>query len=216
MDQVMHMEAETGMSTGLLEIGAVARELGVAPSTLRTWERRYGRVVPHRGEHGQRLYDPDQVVQLRRVLTMVRRGARAGAAHDLASIPRPVGTCLVRIDPSPTAAREARRAIDDLVGESEGGSFHFYLRLIASELVKNAFLYGSGKEPIVMEVRLFSDLAEIQVRNAGGPLTMKSLRRRRREGGRGLEIIDAVANGWSIDTGPPGTNITIRLTIDDD
>jgi hypothetical protein len=39
------------------------------------------------------------------------------------------------------------------------------------------------------------------------------LRRRRREGGRGLDIVDALADAWSIDTGPLGTTITIRLSL---
>jgi DNA-binding transcriptional MerR regulator len=88
---MLESEAEPG-SAGLLGIGAVARELGVAPSTLRTWERRYHLVVPHRGGRGQRLYDPDQVIVLRRILALVRRGTRASAAHDLALIPRPIRT----------------------------------------------------------------------------------------------------------------------------
>ena len=81
------------------------------PSTLRTWERRYRLVVPHRGRRGQRLYDQEQVATLRRVLAHVRRGARASAAHDLALIPSPVRTSSVRIQPSTHAP---------LAGEADG------------------------------------------------------------------------------------------------
>jgi DNA-binding transcriptional MerR regulator len=202
------------MTSGLLEIGAVARELGVAPSTLRTWERRYRLVVPHRGRQGQRLYDHNQVVMLRRVLAHVRRGARASAAHDLALLPRPLRTSRLRIPPSPQAPLQARRAIDDLLEDFDNPRFAFYLRLIASELVKNAFLYGSARDPILMDAKLFPDTAELRVQNGGGRLSMKSLRTRRRNGGRGLDIVDALADAWSIDTGPPGTKITIRLSVD--
>jgi DNA-binding transcriptional MerR regulator len=198
---------------GLLEIGAVARELGVAPSTLRTWERRYRVVVPQRGRRGQRLYDQEQVATLRRVLAQVRRGARASAAHDLAVIPTPLDTASVRIQPSTQAPLQARQTVDDLLGELDNPRFAFYLRLVASELVKNAFLHGSPRHPIRMDAKLFEDAAELRVQNGGGRLTLTMLRRRRRDGGRGLDIVDALADAWSIDTGPLGTTITVRLSI---
>ncbi len=202
------------MTADLQEIGAVARELGVTPSTLRTWERRYRLVVPHRGDHGQRLYDSDQIVTLRRVLAQLRRGARARAAHDLAVIPKATRVARVRFEPTPGAPALARRAIDDLLGADGGTRFGFYLRLVASELVKNAVLYGSDREEIRMEAKLFPDWAELRVQNGGKRLSMRKLRTRRREGGRGLEIVDALADAWLIDTGPLGTKITVRLPVE--
>lgn len=199
------------MTAGLQEIGVVARELGVAPSTLRTWERRYRLVVPHRGEQGQRLYDSEQIVTLRRVLAQLRRGARARAAHDLAVVPSPIRSGRARFEPSPRAPALARRAVDELIGDGDDTRFAFYLRLVASELVKNAVLYGSDREPIRMETKLFPKWAELRVQNGGVRLSMRKLRTRRREGGRGLEIVDALADAWSIDTGPRGTKITVRL-----
>jgi anti-sigma regulatory factor (Ser/Thr protein kinase) len=204
------------VGTALLEIGAVARELGVTPSTLRTWERRYQLVVPRRGPHGQRLYDPDQIVVLRRVLAQVHRGRRAGAAHDLAGVPRPVRTCRVALEPSPDAPAQARRAVEQVLDGHDETRFGFRLRLVSSELVKNAVLYGSRREPIRFEVDLYEDWAELRVQNAGRPLTMKSLRTRRRGGGRGLEIVDALAESWSINTGPRGTRIAVRLPFEPD
>src|SRR5262245_42923354 len=106
-------------ATGLLEIGAVARELGVAPSTLRTWERRYRLVVPRRGRQGQRLYEPEQVVTLRRVLSQVRRGTRASLAHDLAAGPQPIRTVRVRLDSTPQAPHDARTAVDGLLENAD-------------------------------------------------------------------------------------------------
>ena len=202
------------MGSALMEIGAVARELGVAPSTLRTWERRYGLVEPHRGQQGQRLYDSEQILVLRRVLAQLRRGSRARAAHDLALAQRPTGTSREQFEPSREAPQRARRAIDALLADDDDPRFGFHLRLVASELVKNAVLYGSEREPIRMEARLFADHAELRVQNSGGRFSMKSLRRRRRGGGRGLDIVDALAEAWTIDTGPNGTKITVRLLLD--
>lgn len=198
---------------GLLEIGAVARELGVAPSTLRTWERRYHVVVPSRGRRGQRLYSREQVATLRRVLVEVRQGARASAAHNLALVPGPLRESSVRLQPSSHAPLQARQAVDELLGEPDSPRFAFHVRLVASELVKNAYLHGSACHPIRMDTKIFRDGAELRVHNGGGRLTLKMLRRRRRDGGRGLDIIDALADAWSIDTGPLGTTITVRLSI---
>jgi DNA-binding transcriptional MerR regulator len=204
---------EKTQAVGSLEIGAVARELGVAPSTLRTWERRYGVVVPARGRRGQRLYNREQVATLRRVLVQVRQGARASAAHDLATVPSPVRELSVRLEPSAQAPFQARQAIDRLLGDLDRPKSAFYLRLVASELVKNAFLHGSARHSIRLDGRLFRDAAELRVHNGGERLTLRMLRRRRRSGGRGLDIVDALTDAWSIDTGPLGTTITVRLPI---
>jgi anti-sigma regulatory factor (Ser/Thr protein kinase) len=153
------------------------------------------------------------VATLRRVLAQVRRGARASAAHELAVIPSPLGTASARIQPSMQAPLKARQTVDGLLGELDDPRFAFYLRLVASELVKNAFLHGSSRHPIRMDAKLFHDAAELRVQNGGGRLTLRMLRRRRRDGGRGLDIVDALADAWSIDTGPLGTTITVRLSM---
>ena len=62
----------------LFSIGAVARMLELSAATIRTWETRYGLVVPQRSEGGQRLYSRDQVDQLRFVKDEVDAGAAAG------------------------------------------------------------------------------------------------------------------------------------------
>lgn len=199
------------MTAGLQEIGAVARELGIAPSTLRTWERRYRLIVPHRGDHGQRLYDSDQIVTLRRVLAQLRRGARARAAHDLAVLPIPIRTARTRFEPGPEAPGLARRAVEAMLPEDNDTRFAFYLRLVVSELVKNAVLYGSPRDPIRMEIKLFPERAELLVSNSGVRLSLRKLRTRRAQGGRGLEIVDALADAWSIETGAFGTKIAVEL-----
>jgi DNA-binding transcriptional MerR regulator len=199
------------MGTALLEIGAVARQLGVSPSTLRTWERRYRIVLPERGAHGERLYSSDQVQLLRRVLALTRGGLRAHAAHNAALVPQPIRSLRIELAPSAEASQLARRAVDELLGDSASEQFAFYVRLVTTELVQNAVLYGSGREPIRIELTAFADWIDLRVANAGKRLSLKRLRSRRQHGGRGLEIIDALAESWSIDTGPLGTEIAVRL-----
>jgi DNA-binding transcriptional MerR regulator len=67
----------------LFSIGAVARMLDLSAATIRTWETRYGFVVPPRSGGGQRLYSRDQVDQLRFVKDEVDAGRRPGEAHRL-------------------------------------------------------------------------------------------------------------------------------------
>jgi DNA-binding transcriptional MerR regulator len=67
----------------LFSIGAVARMLDLSAATIRTWETRYGCVVPQRSGGGQRLYSRDQVDELRFVKDEVDAGRRPGEAHRL-------------------------------------------------------------------------------------------------------------------------------------
>src|SRR5690606_6891951 len=64
-------------------IGAVAKMLSVSAATLRTWQERYGVVVPVRSEGGHRLYTRDQVEQLRFVVDRVSAGLSPADAHRL-------------------------------------------------------------------------------------------------------------------------------------
>lgn len=60
----------------------VAGLTGVAESTLRVWERRYGVVAPDRSGGGYRLYDDDQVAALRDMAALVARGVPASRAAE--------------------------------------------------------------------------------------------------------------------------------------
>jgi DNA-binding transcriptional MerR regulator len=67
----------------IYSISAVARMLGLPAATIRTWEDRYGLVVPERNASGHRLYRRDQVEQLRFVKSCMTGGASAADAHRL-------------------------------------------------------------------------------------------------------------------------------------
>jgi DNA-binding transcriptional MerR regulator len=64
-------------------ISAVARMVGVPGATLRTWEERYGLVLPDRNSSGHRLFSRAEVEQLRFVKTRMGEGASAADAHRL-------------------------------------------------------------------------------------------------------------------------------------
>lgn len=64
-------------------IGAVAQMLGIPPATMRTWEERYGLLVPERSPGGHRVYSRDQVEQLRFVKAQLDSGMSPADAHRL-------------------------------------------------------------------------------------------------------------------------------------
>jgi DNA-binding transcriptional MerR regulator len=84
----------------LYSISAVAQMLSVPVATIRTWEDRYGLVVPDRNASGHRLYSRNQVEQLRFVRTRMAQGASAADAHRLLA---------EQIETGPTSATAAGR-----------------------------------------------------------------------------------------------------------
>jgi DNA-binding transcriptional MerR regulator/methylmalonyl-CoA mutase cobalamin-binding subunit len=65
--------------------GAVARMLGISPTTLRTWDRRYGLGPSTRHEGKHRRYNDDDVARLKRMVELTASGvAPASAAASLA------------------------------------------------------------------------------------------------------------------------------------
>lgn len=73
----------SGNAAGVYSIGAVAKMLGVPVPTLRSWEDRYGLIVPARSAGGQRLYSRDDVERLRFILEHTERGLQPSDAHRL-------------------------------------------------------------------------------------------------------------------------------------
>lgn len=101
----------------LYSIGTLARILGVPAATLRTWEERYGIVVPDRSPAGHRLYSRLQVEQLRFVSGQVAAGLSAADAYRLleervitgmslgnGALPSTSGALLLLVERDPYAA----------------------------------------------------------------------------------------------------------------
>src|SRR4029079_7311853 len=68
-------------SEPIYSIGAVSRMLGIPSATLRTWEVRYGVVVPQRSAGGQRLYTRSQIEELTFIGGAMDSGSSAADAH---------------------------------------------------------------------------------------------------------------------------------------
>jgi DNA-binding transcriptional MerR regulator len=58
----------------MYSVTSTSRMTGLAPGTLRAWERRYAVVEPHRDEAGRRVYDAGMIERLTRLQRLTERG----------------------------------------------------------------------------------------------------------------------------------------------
>lgn len=79
----------TPQGEGLFPIRTAAAMTGVHPVTLRAWERRYGLVNPRRTAKGHRLYSPEDVHRIRRILELLDQGVSIGQVAPLLESPAP-------------------------------------------------------------------------------------------------------------------------------
>ena len=88
-------------------VGAVARRLGVAPSTLRTWNRRYGIGAQELSPGRHRRYTPEDIVRLEHMQKLILRGAApADAARAALTAPVPLVRAPAQADGAATTALE--------------------------------------------------------------------------------------------------------------
>lgn len=79
-----HTSAGSHTSEPLLSVAAVARRLGVAPATLRTWDRRYGLGPTGHTVGRHRKYGPPDVARLELMQRALLRGASSSEAARFA------------------------------------------------------------------------------------------------------------------------------------
>ncbi|MFD7659718.1 MerR family transcriptional regulator [Actinosynnema sp. NPDC059797] len=92
--------------------GALAGMLGISPTTLRTWHRRYGLGPTARTAGNHRRYTPRDVERLRRMVALTARGlAPAAAARVALGEPPPDPAADDRPVLDARAARTARRGL---------------------------------------------------------------------------------------------------------
>jgi DNA-binding transcriptional MerR regulator len=108
-------------------ISAVARMVDVPVATLRTWEDRYGQVVPARNASGHRLFSRVQVEQLVFVRAQMSQGASAADAHRLLADQAETGLLL-----TPPPARPAPRLMI-LLAESDPYAAEFEEYFLTTE-----------------------------------------------------------------------------------
>jgi DNA-binding transcriptional MerR regulator len=147
----------------LYSIGAVARMLELPPATLRTWETRYGLVVPQRSAGGQRLYSREQVEQLRFVCGEIADGSRPAQAHRL--LAERLGRALRRRRGASVHVVVRGRVVESLLAQ-----------LLTQLLERDGFVIADGE----------ADLAVVGVEDEAGAETCTRLQR---DGARVLALV---------------------------
>lgn len=82
-------DADIDPDRPLLGVAAAARRLGIAPATLRTWDRRYGLGPSGHTAGRHRRYSPDDLARLDLMRRALLRGASVGDAARLATATSP-------------------------------------------------------------------------------------------------------------------------------
>ncbi|MFL1377371.1 MerR family transcriptional regulator [Nocardiopsis protaetiae] len=139
--------------------GATARLLGVAPSTLRSWDHRYGIGPRERSPGGHRHYTPRDVARLRELCRLVGEGLPpAVAAERVLSGPGPAaprvpgqrpGGETLPVGGAPAlqgVARAAMRLDADLVEQLVGRALRTEGVVAAWEDLAMPLLYGMGRK----------------------------------------------------------------------
>jgi len=173
----------------IYSISAVATTLGVPVATLRTWEDRYGLVVPERTPSRHRLFSRRQVEQLEFVKARMDEGLSAADAHRLLK-ERIDGGEDVSLSPSPPSRP---RLI--LVAENDPYAAEF----------EEHFLRGEGYE---VEVTRAMEDARRTVDDAPPALVVLELLI---SGGRGLELCRTIKQR----TNPPAVLAVSTLESQD-
>jgi anti-sigma regulatory factor (Ser/Thr protein kinase) len=119
------------------------------------------------------------------------------------------------LDPVPASVASGRRAVDRLLAaEQPHDGSRQRVWLIVSELLSNAIIHGSANDPITLELHLHRGRIQIRVRNGGLGFDLTALRRERSDGGRGLAIVAALSERWSIHSSPDETTVTAEVPLE--
>jgi MerR family transcriptional regulator, light-induced transcriptional regulator len=132
-----------------VQIGDLARRVGVRVDTLRAWERRYGLLQPHRSEGGFRLYSHADEAVVRAMIREIDRGFPPSQAARLALQPaRQVQQSSPRdgqdVDSLVTRTDVLRDELLHALANFDGEGAHARLDTLLSEYTLNTALANSS------------------------------------------------------------------------
>jgi DNA-binding transcriptional MerR regulator len=140
------------MDEELLTVAAVARRLGVAPATLRTWDRRYG-LGPSSHEAGEhRRYCPNDLAQL----TLMRRLIISGVAPADAAVRAKAHTGSVSVENVIQDFEVREDVVDSLHRAAKSLDKNFVETLLRKDIAENGVI-ASWTEVIVPLLFLVGD-----------------------------------------------------------
>lgn len=130
-----------------LTVTAVAERLGISPSTVRTWERRYG-MGPRRRAGAHRRYFADDIMRLTRMVELVRSGV---APSDAAATVRELSAR----DLAAAAPAAPPSSPDQLLDAVQRDDFAEVARLVEASVATHGLIhtYTDFVEPVTEMLR---------------------------------------------------------------
>jgi anti-sigma regulatory factor (Ser/Thr protein kinase) len=117
----------------------------------------------------------------------------------------------ISLPPGPESAHSARDRLTPLLGSWRSRVARDNARLVLTEVVTNAVRHAAGRA-ILITLTLTPGRLLAQVHDDSASLPVR--RGADETGGRGLELIDRLSNGWGVAEGPGGGK-TVWFRIDD-
>lgn len=115
-----------------------------------------------------------------------------------------------RIDPAPRAASLARRFVrQTLTGAKLAPEVIETVELLTSELVTNIILHAGV--PGELTVRMLPTAVRVQVRDQEAALPRLRVAKEMSESGRGLVLVDAMADAWGVEPDRNGKTVWFEV-----
>jgi DNA-binding transcriptional MerR regulator len=204
-------QTEVRSEESTYRIGAVSRLTGVAPDTLRVWERRYGAVVPRRTEKGSRLYSQEDIGRLSLIKRLVDNGDAISRVANLGKEELTKRLQGAPIPDNPTEHRGPCRVgvLGDVLAEKIGrqGTNSEQLEIVGAYTSREELLAAAPDSGIDVLVLEFATIQPEQVREIGTILL--------RSGAARAVVIYGFASRATLDRLESARIIPIRGPIDE-
>ena len=124
-----------------------------------------------------------------------------------------MGDIELELAPTPDAAREARRSIEEHLGDAVPAATLQDLLVVVTELVTNSVKYGPDGTIVVRLSVSPAGLVRGEVRDQGAAGARPAIRDSPSlVGGLGLRIVDALTERWAVDS-EPSTRVSFEVSF---
>lgn len=109
-----------------------------------------------------------------------------------------------RLSAHPTSAGAARRFVRDVLHQWSASAREEPVLLCTDELVTNAIVHVHSEIEVVVRLDSGGDVIRVEVHDQSERPPLRRMPRVDADGGRGLQLVDAVSARWGVETEPPG------------
>jgi anti-sigma regulatory factor (Ser/Thr protein kinase) len=124
--------------------------------------------------------------------------------------------CDLRLACEPAAPSRARARLRHAVGEHLPSAALDAAILLTSELVTNAVIHPehADDDVVTLAITTYEDRLRVEVSDSGSGFDPATPRPAHETGGRGLFLVDALANRWGTRRSDPGQRFTVWFELD--